>query len=165
MDELAAEAGLSKGSLYWYFESKEQIALALLERVFRPEQLSLEAVSARVSAAESIRRFTDAAIRDLRRALHDMPLVCEFLALSFRSRPVQLTLRGYVRRYVELLAPLVQRGINTGEFRRVEPTEAAISAAAIIEGMLLLSVYDQDLIDPAARLRAGIELLLRGLAA
>ena len=32
MDDLADAAGLSKGSLYWHFHSKEQLLLALFDR-------------------------------------------------------------------------------------------------------------------------------------
>src|SRR5438093_8998256 len=31
VDEIAAEAGYSKGALYWHFSSKEEVLLALLE--------------------------------------------------------------------------------------------------------------------------------------
>ncbi|MDX1599965.1 MAG: helix-turn-helix domain-containing protein, partial [Anaerolineales bacterium] len=30
MDDLVAESGLSKGSLYWYFESKDDIVFGVL---------------------------------------------------------------------------------------------------------------------------------------
>jgi AcrR family transcriptional regulator len=166
MDDLVAEAGLSKGTLYWYFKSKDEIILALIERVFQQDLQQLEALtSSRVSAVEGIRRFTDAAIRDIRDRMRRMPIAYEYLALAFRSRLVQRALKTYLGHYVDTLIPLVQRGINTGEFRRVDPPEAAIAAAAIIEGTLMLWVYDRELVEPAEHIRAGIELLLRGLAA
>ena len=166
MDDLVAETGLSKGTLYWYFKSKDEIILALIGRVFQLDLPQLEALAtSRVSAVEGIRRFTDGAIRDLRDRMRRMPVAYEYLALGFRSRPVQRALKGYLGHYVDTLIPLVQRGINTGEFRRVEPPEVAIAAAAIIEGTLMLWVYDKELVEPAEHIRAGIELLLRGLAA
>jgi len=166
MDDLAAEAGLSKGALYWYFKSKDEIILALIGRVFQPDLLQLEALTtSKVSAVEGIRRFTDGAIRDLRDRMRRMPVAYEYLALAFRSRPVQRALKGYLGHYLDTLTPLVQRGINTGEFRRVEPPEVALAAGAIIEGTLMLWVYDKELVEPAEHIRAGIELLLRGLAA
>jgi len=33
MDDIAKEAGLSKGALYWYFKSKDAIIIALLEHL------------------------------------------------------------------------------------------------------------------------------------
>ncbi len=37
MSDIAESSGLSKGSLYWYFESKNDLILKLLEKVFEPE--------------------------------------------------------------------------------------------------------------------------------
>ena len=166
MDDLVAETGLSKGTRYWYFKSKDEIMLALIGRVFQLDLPQLEALAtSRVSAVEGIRRFTDGAIRDLRDRMRRMPVAYEYLALAFRSRPVQRALRTYLRHYVDTLIPLVQRGINSGEFRRVDPPEVAIAAGAIIEGTFMLWVYDRELVEPAEHIRAGIELLLRGLAA
>ncbi len=43
MDEIVAKAGLSKGTFYWHFESKEELFAALLEeRVDRPAQALME---------------------------------------------------------------------------------------------------------------------------
>lgn len=166
MDELAAETGLSKGTLYWYFRSKAEIILAILGRTLPREMPQPDLLaSSRISAVEGIRRFTDAAIRDARQSLRSLPLAHEFLALAFRDKAVQRALQGHTGRYVDILVPLIQKGINTGEFRRVEPRQVALSAGAIVEGTLLLWVYDRDQIDPATQIRGGIELLLSGLAA
>ncbi len=166
MDDLVEETGLSKGALYWYFKSKDDIIFAIIDRIFQLEFQQLETLaSSRVNAVEGIRRFTDVAIKDIRHMMRVMPIAYEFLALAFRNKAVQRALKGYLNRYLDILVPLVQRGINTGEFRRVDPAEAAIAAGAIIEGTMLLWIYDHEAIDPATHIRSGIELLLRGLQA
>ena len=42
MSDIAETSGLSKGSLYWYFDSKDSIILNLLDRVFEPELKELK---------------------------------------------------------------------------------------------------------------------------
>jgi len=37
MDDIVAESGLSKGSLYWYFDSKDAIIISILDQVFEWE--------------------------------------------------------------------------------------------------------------------------------
>jgi AcrR family transcriptional regulator len=44
MSDIAEASGLSKGTLYWYFESKDAIILSLLERVFEPELQDLKSL-------------------------------------------------------------------------------------------------------------------------
>ena len=44
MSDIAETSGLSKGSLYWYFDSKESIILNLLDRFFEPEFKEFKAI-------------------------------------------------------------------------------------------------------------------------
>jgi hypothetical protein len=92
-----------------------------------------------------------------------MPVAYEFLALAFRNKTVQKALKQYFRHYMEVLVPIIQRGIDSGEFRQVDPQEVAIAAGAIYEGTILLWVYDKTLIDIDHHIRSSIQLLLEGI--
>ena len=45
MDDIVAESGLSKGTLYWYFESKEALITAIVDRVFDTEEIVVKPMS------------------------------------------------------------------------------------------------------------------------
>lgn len=60
---------------------------------------------------------------------------------------------------------VIQRGIDSGEFRQVDAREVAIAGSAIIEGTLLLWVYDKSMIEPEKHIRSGMKLLLEGVQA
>lgn len=51
VDDLAAEAGIGKGSIYLYFESKEQVALSCFDRFHERLMAHLEAIAAGDKAA------------------------------------------------------------------------------------------------------------------
>jgi hypothetical protein len=95
--------------------------------------------------------------------LQMIPIVYEFLALAFRNKYVQDSLKTYINQYLDILVPIIQRGIDTGEFRQVDAREVAIVGSAIIEGTLLLWVYDKSIVDPSHHIRSGMGLLLDGL--
>lgn len=42
MDDIVKESGLSKGTIYWYFTSKEEIAVELVHQLLRAEEESME---------------------------------------------------------------------------------------------------------------------------
>ena len=42
MDDIVAESGLSKGALYWYFKSKDEITAAILDSLFTREMTELQ---------------------------------------------------------------------------------------------------------------------------
>jgi AcrR family transcriptional regulator len=164
MDDIAEETGLSKGTLYLYFKSKDELIIAILDRIFEGIFKQLAArKNSELSAAEAIAQFTEEAIRDYKRMMRIIPIAYEFLALAFRNKTVQKALQQYFRHYMDVLVPLIQRGIDNGEFRHVNPEEVAIAAGAIYEGTMLLWVYDNDLVDIEYHIRSSIKLLLEGI--
>jgi AcrR family transcriptional regulator len=164
MDDIAEKTGLSKGTLYLYFKSKDDLVMAILDRVFQGEFRQLEALQKEQgSAAESIRKLTDLICKDIVGMLRLVPIIYNFLALAFRNRHVRRALKVYVNRYLDILVPIVQRGIDSGEFGPADARDVAVAAGAIIEGTLLLWAYDSSAVDPERHLRTGMELLLAGL--
>jgi AcrR family transcriptional regulator len=164
MDDIAEETGLSKGTLYLYFKSKDDLIIAILERIFQGVFKQLYArKNNQFSATEAISQFTEEAIRDYKYMLRILPIAYEFLALAFRNKTVRNALKKYLRAYMNVLIPIIQRGIDAGEFRQVDAQDVAIAAGAIYEGTVLLWVYDNTLIDFEKNIRTGIKLLLEGI--
>ena len=166
MDDIAEETGLSKGTLYLYFKSKNDIIIAILDRIFQREFKVIEQINiSETHATDSIWLFVDTVVKDIKYFLRAMPIAYEFLALAFRNKTVQKALKVYVNRYMDILTPIIQHGIDTGEFRNVNTQEVAIAMGAILEGTILLWVYDKTLVNPEVHIRSGIKLLLEGIQA
>lgn len=164
MDEVADKTGLSKGTLYLYFKNKHDLSLALLERVLEQELDAVGGITATSSDAEhALRKFVDRVVVDVERIIRVIPISYGFLSIAFRNRKVQHALKQYLRRYIDSLTPILQSGIESGELQSVDPEEAAIAVAAVVEGTMLLWMYDRTLIDPSKHIRSGIEHLLTGL--
>ena len=164
MEDIAERTGLSKGTLYLYFKSKDNLIIAIFDRIFGGvlRQYRTQTVE-QVNAVEAIKNFTEDAIKDYLRVLFMFPVAYEFLALAFRNASVQKALKRYFSSYMDGLVPIIQRGVDTGEFRQVDPNEVALAASAIIEGTILLWVYDRSRVDPETNIRASINLLIEGL--
>ncbi|MGA7194930.1 MAG: TetR/AcrR family transcriptional regulator [Anaerolineales bacterium] len=164
MDDIAEKTGLSKGTLYLYFKSKDDLIIAILDRIFKREFKQLENLTkSESSSSDAIWKLTDLVIKDIVDILRLIPILYGFLALAFRNKYVQRALKEYENRYLNILIPIVQQGIDSGEFRQVDASEVAIAAFAIIEGTLLLWVYDKSVIDPERHIRSGMKLLLEGV--
>jgi AcrR family transcriptional regulator len=166
MDDIVKESGLSKGTLYWYFKSKDEIILSIFERMFGREFQEIKnLVDSEGSATERMLKFAQIFSDDIRRMQRLIPLAYEFIAWAFRRKVVQDAFKSYVNKFMDILVPLLQQGIDSGEFRNINPNDAAITIGAIIEGTFLIWVYDQSLVDPEKHIREGILLLLEGLKA
>ena len=166
MDDIVEKSGLSKGTLYWYFKSKDEIVLNIFERIFSREFANLEnMVDANESATACIMQFTDQTSEDIKKMLRLMPLAYEFMGWAFRKKFVQDAFKLYIHKFMDILVPIIQQGIDNGEFREVDPKTAAITLGAIFEGTILLWVYDHTLVDTEKQIKVGVHLLLEGMKA
>ncbi len=166
MDDIAEETGLSKGTLYLYYKSKDDLIIAILDRIFRREFRAFEDFDlTSMSATDTIWGFVETTTKDIRMMMRLLPITYEFMGLAFRNKFVQKTFKAYLNHYLDILIPIIQHGIDTGEFGPADAKEVAIAMGAILEGTLLLWVYDNSLIDPERHLRSGMKLLLEGVQA
>ena len=166
MDDIAGQTGLSKGTLYLYFKSKDDLIIAILDRLFEREFGQMEKlVVADKTARACIEEFTDLTTRDVSAMLRLLPIFYEFLALAFRNKYVQHALKQYLNSFLDILTPIIQRGIDSGEFRAVDAREVALAAAAIFEGTILLWIYDKTAVDPVRNIHSSMRLLMEGVVA
>jgi AcrR family transcriptional regulator len=164
MDDIVQESGLSKGALYWYFKSKDDLIVAILDNLFGRELTEMQDLpNEEGSAGERLLKFMERSLADLKRMSHLMPITYEFYALAFRNKAVQKTMKHYLKSYLAILEPLIQQGIERGEFRPVDVRQAALAISAIFEGTLLLWVYDPKTVQIEKQIEAGCRMLMAGL--
>jgi AcrR family transcriptional regulator len=164
MSDIAETSGLSKGSLYWYFDSKDSIILNLLEKFFEPELKDLRALlTDNRSAEDRLEIYVDRVSIDMVTMVKWMPLIHDFIALAFRKEQVRKAISRYYQRHLEILLSLIQQGIDAGEFQAENAMEASIAIGSIMEGTVLLWIYDPAQIDIKYHLKTNINLLLQGL--
>jgi AcrR family transcriptional regulator len=167
MDDIAEQTQLSKGTLYLYFKNKNELIIALMDRIFQREFSLLDKVDAGAdqTATAALDEFVDAGIKGLTHMLRLMPIAYEFLSLAFRNSVVQRVLEQYLTRYIGTLTAIIQHGIDRGEFRQVDAQDAAIAIGAVFEGTIMLWVYDKKRINLKHHIRSGVQLLLEGIQA
>ncbi len=164
MSDIAETSGLSKGSLYWYFESKNSIILNLLEKIFEPELKDLRnLLTDNRSGEDRLETYIERVSNDIHAMLKWMPLTYDFIALAFRQETVKKAMSRYYQSHLEILVSLLQQGMDNGEFQGENAMEAAIAIGSIIEGTVILWLYDSDQIDIKRHIKSNINLLLLGL--
>lgn len=148
MDDIVAEAGLSKGALYWYYKSKDALIKALLDRVFSGDLRAAETLTGVPgSATEKLRTFFRTSVEEIRGFERLMPLAYEFLALAARRKIVRNVIGGYYHRYHAVLTALLRQGIEQGEFKPVPVDDTALAMVGMLEGIALLWMVDPEWVD------------------
>lgn len=170
LDDIAAAAGVTKGTIYYYFENKDALLLRLAEVGDRSEIERLEALLAShpgpVSAQLRIvmrKGFAEPA-DETRRLLRVVYLALHADAPHLFSRVVQ---RALVDGWA-LITKLIERGKASGEFRA--DADAQVAARIFTSGMLLQQLWRNsmglDKLDPFDKDRmvdSTIELFLHSL--
>ena len=166
MDDVAGEAGLSKGLLYWYFKSKDEIIVAIADALFSAHLRRLQGRTAQgPTARANLESVLELFIKDTRGLLKVAPLIHELYALAYRNAAVRRAMQGYLDQFVATLEPLIERGMASGEFVPGDARQIALAIGANLEGTLLLWAYAPKMVQVEAQARAGMALLLRGLEA
>ena len=164
MDDIVAESGLSKGALYWYFKSKDEIIVAVLDRLFAGELTGVQQLAqAKCSAEDRLVEFSRMTISEIKNMMRLIPITYEFYSLAFRNKTVQKSLRKYFQNYTDALVPVIEQGMARGEFRRVDARHTAITLGAVVEGSVLLWVFDPKMVQLEEQLETGVRLVLEGL--
>ena len=166
MDDIVAEAGLSKGALYWYFESKEALITAIVDRVFDWEGAHMrEIIASDETAPRKIEALIEITVQDLGKMKPLMPILFEFWSLSLRKESVNQAIKRYYQRFLDLIEPVIQQGIAAGDFRPMNVSRAAITFVAVFEGTMLMWAYFPDRVEFEEQFKITLDILLQGLAA
>lgn len=170
LEEVAARAGVSKGTLYLYFSSKDELFKAVIRAAILPNLQQAEALVAAAGGPcfpvlERLLRMVARLIATTRMAVIPRLVIAEagnFPELAaFYHREV-------IRRGFGVLAALLRRGIDSGEFRPVEvdPTVRLIVAPLLMSAVWRTSfdgVDGEPPLDVAALVEIHIDNLRRVL--
>ncbi|MFZ0547246.1 MAG: TetR/AcrR family transcriptional regulator [Candidatus Promineifilaceae bacterium] len=166
MDDIVEASGLSKGTLYWYFDSKDAIIFAILDDFFNQELAGMEQLaSAEISAGEKIKLLIQQMTLDVHALTIYQSIALEFYALANRREEVRLTLLDYFKTFQIGIGQLIQQGINEGEFRLVDPTLMAGVLISQLEGVVLLWAFDPQNFDLQTYTTTSIDLFITALSA
>ena len=164
MDDIVRESGLSKGLLYWYFKSKDAIIVAIMERMFRPEMERIRRLaSTEGTAAQRILGLAEYSTRQIEAMSRFIPITFDYYALAFRNRAVREIFREFFEVFLDEVAAVIEQGIASGEFRKIDPRAAALSLGAALEGSLLLWLFDRKLVRLGAQIKTAVGLCVRGM--
>jgi TetR/AcrR family fatty acid metabolism transcriptional regulator len=159
MSEIALEAGFGKGTLYWYWKSKEDLYFSLIEDMHR-EFLRLveEAAAGDEPALEKLKKL-GLQVVDLYYRVRD------YCKLSWKMRAEELEtfspqyverLQEYVEKTKRALTSIMEQGIREGVFPPHDPYYLACILMGLVEGLEIQWLEDSRAFD----LRKGMQIVL-----
>lgn len=131
MDAIAAEAGVNKALLYYYFKSKESLFQAVIENHFHEfNQEALDVLASPGSARAVLLRYAGLHFDFISARLRYASLYQQLMMTG--GKPLSHLVHKYFVPRAHALEKLLERGMREGEFRRAERMHTAISIVALI---------------------------------
>ena len=169
LDDIAERAGVTRGTLYLYFPSKEELFKAVVRQAIVPVIARGEAMLEH--SQESSAALLTKILLMIPTAVAGSPVsaIPKLMISEARNFPdlAQFYLKEVIRRGRRLLTTIIARGIERGEFRPVDMDHVFYC----VVGPVLLTMlwkhsfepYDGKRLDAHALCRAHLDLLLHGL--
>ncbi len=169
LDEIAVRAGVSKGTLYLYFSSKEDLFKAVVREGLLPLLAEGEILVANASGPAS--ELFRAIVMRWWELIGDNPIggITKLIFAEARNFPeiARFYAEEVIDRGKRLLAAALQRGIDSGEFRPFDPD---VLVHIVFSPLMMRLIWKHSLdccgvhnVPIDVYLREYIELTLRGL--
>ena len=167
MDDIVQEAGLSKGAVYWYFKSKDEIIAIIMDQFMERELEGFTLISlGEGPTPDRLRKLMKAMAAEMDLISNLLPIAYEYYAVAARDETLRKKFDQYLSSYLDLLEELIHEGITRGELKSVLARDVALSLVALIEGCMLIWVLrtnNRGKPDLEKLFGTSIDLVLDGL--
>ena len=163
VSDVAAQAGVSQGTIYWYFESKEELFTAAMLSVFTDlGQETVASLEAYETASEKLRA--------LGRRMEGFVDGLEGILVMFLGYWASSPSRDQVGQFwidllvdfKDLVVSIIEEGVGNGEFRSVDAEALVWALMSAYDGLAAYTMLMPD-IDVKRVSQALVETILSGL--
>lgn len=172
MDDIVAESGLSKGTLYLYFKSKKEILLALCDRFMEAVSLKMaQNMAAKPTLVEQMRGMADAYIQVYRGEPSDpngnlvnvARLTAEFWQQAVVDPDVRARFVQSYEFYTRMSEELVKAAVANGEFREVDAATLTRVVMSVFDGLSWRWVLMPEDVNWERSIEVLFDVILKGL--
>ncbi len=167
--DIAVQAEIGKGTIYAYFDSKEDLFFAVFEWYMMQTGTAAKVSVSRLggSAAQRLEDLSDSIMGVWDDIKDAFTLTIEFWAASSSSQMqdrFKASFRGMYQEFRGIVVSLIREGIKRGEFRSDINPESVAAALVGTWDALFLQAWFEDDFDPATIARDFLSIVIQGLS-
>lgn len=140
MDMIADRAHMTKRGLYYHFKSKDELFISLFNYMNNKFYEQVPASASTVpDPEERLMLFVKIARRVLAEHADFLKFSQEFMSIGVRKPKIRKVMTSYYKEQVEKVSRIIEQGIASGQFMRVDPITMA--RAIVLLTMGAFNVY------------------------
>ena len=164
MDDIVSTSGLSKGAIYWYYKSKKDVYLDLVNHwVVRYSNSLLKLTQKNISSSEQLKNLFETFFHQFEKDPIVFKALLEFWSLAGRDAEFNIKLEKVTYNFIQYIESIIKKGVESGEFKQVNPNIAAMSIMVVIEGISWFTLFEKNSVSAKEYTETVFEFILSGL--
>lgn len=142
--DIADTAGIGKGTVYEYFESKDAIFFELFKtKVAAGYDTLSELFDKKIPCEIKIKEYLDIELTNTAKYTFNKNFLVDLMMKSdaFRNPELIESIHRLVKKKFTILHGIIEEGIKTGEFRNMDPMLAAVSVMGAINFYISIDCF------------------------
>lgn len=164
MTDIVQKSGLSKGAIYHHFKSKRDLFLALIDHweIYSfPDYYQY--VDDEKSASQILNEFSSEVVRQFKKNPTIFLAELEFWSMANRDEKVRSKVKFLYGHILTLFERVVQKGIDQGEFKNLDPKITALSIMTSLQGITWFTIFESESFRGEEYLRHVMEFIIYGI--
>jgi len=166
MQDVARTAGVSKGIIHYYFLNKDELMMSVLDKVAGDiERVLLADMETIEDPRKKMEIFIAVCFDVVRNTREYYQVNMDFWTQINQKPDVRKVIAQHYTKFRDTAATVIRQGVQAGAFKNVNPDEHASVVIAIIDGVSLQWLFDEETFDYDNIVKLASTLIMDGLKA
>ncbi|HIC38541.1 MAG TPA: TetR/AcrR family transcriptional regulator [Candidatus Marinimicrobia bacterium] len=164
MDDVVQSSNLSKGAIYWYYKSKKEMYLDLVNFwVKRYSVILNHIVEEEASPSRQLKDLFQFFIDQYETDPQPFAALTEFWSMAQKDDEFNTKLQKVYTHFLELIEDIIQRGVQSGEFKKLDIRMTALSIMVNIESINWFTLFDTHGVSVKEYMQTITDFILAGI--
>ncbi len=145
MESIAARASLTKGGLYYHFNSKDDILIKANELFMEPVLAFMADAMGRPKTADGLAVYITQYLTYWTQHPRELSFIFLTMTKTISNQNLWHLYDGYTSQMIAFFEEIYRKGISAGEFKMFNVRSASITLIAALDGIIGYLVLDKNL--------------------
>ena len=164
IDDIVNVSKLSKGAIYWYYNSKKEIYISLIDHWFNTYSQGIEgSINSKKYASTKLKALFNYFIYQFDENPGTFKIMVEFWRMSGLDKDFNKKYQDIYSIFLNTIIEIIELGIKNDEFKKVDAQITALSIMINIEGVHWFTLFEKSGVEAHEYMDTITDFILNGL--